>query len=350
MSLITEEQLQKIAIGHPSKAQVSNMASFTGAVNKYGEHFGMTALYNLSSFIGQVMVESGEFKFDQEIWGPTAAQKRYEGRTDLGNNKPGDGRLFKGRGPIQLTGRKNTTKFYKWFLQNQTILGTPVPPDFTKDPSKINTDPWEGLSALWYWGYGNPEGVSLNKYSEDNNQLMVTKRINGGLTNYAERLNYQTRAALVLLGYGVTNAEIKRFQEEHQPAAGTPDGIIGDRTRNALHLAMKGKLPVTSIEVKKEETKVQIPVKVDDLDKPWYKDIEGLTQVGGGTLMTTAVSFLTSADVMKILVIAGLAAAAFGAWYLIRRSKAKAQALVVAQIEALEPQTTITTSVETSHA
>lgn len=53
--------------------------------------------------------------------------------------------------------------------------------------------------------------------------------------------------------------------------------------------------------------------------------------------MTTAVSFITDADVQKILVVAGIAAAAFGVWYLIRRSKAKAQAERVEQINWAPP-------------
>jgi hypothetical protein len=46
----------------------------------------------------------------REIWGPTAAQKRYEGRVDLGNTQPGDGKRFMGRGYVQITGRENYRK------------------------------------------------------------------------------------------------------------------------------------------------------------------------------------------------------------------------------------------------
>src|SRR5690606_17393021 len=71
--------------------------------------FEITAPTRLAAFLAQVGHESGGFVYAREIWGPTEAQKRYEGRKDLGNTQPGDGSRFRGRGLIQITGRANYT-------------------------------------------------------------------------------------------------------------------------------------------------------------------------------------------------------------------------------------------------
>lgn len=224
---ITPQTLATIA-GKPANA---NMASTIAGLARAGVGAGLNRPHRLAMYLGQLAHESMGWHYDREVWGPTAAQKRYDTRTDLGNSAAadGDGYRYRGRGPIQLTGRANYAAFTSWARSMDRQA-----PDFVADPDAVLTDPWEGLAPIWFWDRGG-----LNRYADQGDFLTVTRRINGGTNGLADRERYYTRAALVLLGY--SPREISRFQTN---AKLKPDGIAGPATRAALHRALSASILV----------------------------------------------------------------------------------------------------------
>jgi putative chitinase len=110
------------------------------------------AFYNITTPLRQAMFlpnvghESGRLQYTTEIWGPTPAQKGYEGRRDLGNTELGDGSRFRGRGFIQTTGRANYIAVRDRLRERFTGV-----PDFVTDPAALAEPQWAALSACDYW-------------------------------------------------------------------------------------------------------------------------------------------------------------------------------------------------------
>lgn len=240
--MLTASVLAQIA-GKPVN---DNMRSVVAGLDAYGAAAGLDRPHRLAQYVAQLGHESGAFRYDREVWGPTPAQARYDTRTDLGNTpeKDGDGERNAGRGPLQITGGDNLRAFTAWVRKNVD----PKAPDFFANPDLINTDPWEGLGPIWYWSTRN-----LNAYADANDIEMVTRRINGGMNGFADRLHWYTRAALVLAGYAPD--AVKAFQTEAQRAGLLPadkpgepsqiDGVAGPKTRGALHMTLAKLQPVS---------------------------------------------------------------------------------------------------------
>ncbi len=209
----------------------------------------------LAQFMAQGMHESGGLRYVREIWGPTAAQKRYEGRKDLGNTQPGDGKRFMGRDVLQITGRANYRALTAWVRK---AFGAKV--DFEAKPELLESPEWLGIGAIWYFLVARPK---LVQYCRDGNIEMVTRQVNGGLNGYADRLKWYDECALKLLGH----ATIKSFQ---QSAGLVVDGISGPKTRAALHKALEGVKPSLVAEDMRAapKAKAEAPKKPAQAPKP----------------------------------------------------------------------------------
>ena len=126
-------------------------------------------------FLAQVGHESVSLRFFEEI----ADGSAYEGRHDLGNTQPGDGRRFKGRGPIQLTGRANYTNFGKWLGKGDL---------FTREPELVSRYDYGFLATVFYWSTPHgPRRARLNVYCDAGDFEGLTRAINGGLNGFEDR-------------------------------------------------------------------------------------------------------------------------------------------------------------------
>lgn len=170
---LTSEQLSKI---YPlAKHRVDKYLPY---INVTLTEFGINTPMRVASFLAQIGHESAQLFYTEEI----ASGKAYEGRQDLGNNQPGDGVRFKGRGFIQTTGRKN-------YQLCATKFGIPL----DQMASWLMTPEGACRSSGFFWERNN-----LNKISDRGDVVAVTKIVNGGKNGLAERIKYYENALKVL--------------------------------------------------------------------------------------------------------------------------------------------------------
>eukprot|EP00172_Hildenbrandia_rubra_P003308 Plantae.Rhodophyta-Hildenbrandia_rubra.ctg512.p1 GENE.Plantae.Rhodophyta-Hildenbrandia_rubra.ctg512~~Plantae.Rhodophyta-Hildenbrandia_rubra.ctg512.p1 ORF type:complete len:374 (+),score=32.72 Plantae.Rhodophyta-Hildenbrandia_rubra.ctg512:1019-2140(+) len=136
----------------------------------------------IAAFIAQTSHESDGLLYFEEI----SSGAQYEGREDLGNIYPGDGVRYKGRGPLQLTGR-----------YNYQSAGSALGRDFESRPEQVGMPSGGFLGAAWFWKTNN-----VNRFSDLKTEQAFrdqTKVINGGFNGLEDRLR-RWRQSLASLG------------------------------------------------------------------------------------------------------------------------------------------------------
>ena len=151
----------------------------------------------------------------------------YANRMDNGDTDSGDGWKYRGRGPIQLTGKKN----YSSFAEDMDV-------DVVDNPDMVSEDKEVALmSAIWYW---NKNG--LNRYADSGDIKTMTKRINGGYIGLEDRIAHW-KEALHMLG---SDAPEQDAEEEDGVSADKPEdyGVLRKGMKSVGVVAMQEALGI----------------------------------------------------------------------------------------------------------
>jgi hypothetical protein len=132
--------------------------------------------------ISTIAVETGTFCPIKERGGPAYLTNLYENRKDLGNDQPGDGVKFRGRGYIQITGRADYAHF-----GSECEVDLISNPDLALDPSVS-----AAILALYF------EERQIGEYADQQNWEMVRRRVNGGLTGWPRFIDAVTKLVSAL--------------------------------------------------------------------------------------------------------------------------------------------------------
>jgi predicted chitinase len=172
--MVTDDELRQVMPNLPA----AKRAAYLPFIQQAMAEFAITSYLRETAFLAQLAHESAELRYMEEI----ASGAAYEGRANLGNTQPGDGKRFKGRGPIQLTGRSNYKRY-------GDLLGL----DLINNPTQAATPEVGFRIAGQFWKLNG-----LNELADKQDFRQITKRINGGYNGLDDRIKYYERAKKVL--------------------------------------------------------------------------------------------------------------------------------------------------------
>ncbi len=172
---------------------------------KYCDKYNINTPLRLAHFLSQVNHESGDMKYIEENLNYSAkrllqvfpkyfktidgankyaykpekiANKIYTNRMGNGNEASGDGWRYRGRGPIQLTGKNNYILFANW-VKNKDIINNP---DLILKDNDLLV-----LTAFFYWDYRKINNIIIDNANQYEICKKVTRSINGGYNGLDDR-------------------------------------------------------------------------------------------------------------------------------------------------------------------
>lgn len=164
--------------GAKRRRQLAIIEAVAPAFGPTLDRYEIDTRLRIAHFMGQVTHECDGFATTEEY----ASGEAYEGRLDLGNTRAGDGRRYKGRGLVQLTGRANYQRFGR-------LLGLPLEAEPT-----LAAEPVTSLViACEYW-----RDRAINGPADRDDLDTVTRRVNGGTRGLTSRRTFYLRAVALL--------------------------------------------------------------------------------------------------------------------------------------------------------
>jgi putative chitinase len=189
LSTVTPTLLRQLGVP-PTRAD-----KYAPALDAAARRYGIDTPLRLAHWLSQVLHESAMLRYTVE----SASGWAYENRKDLGNTTPGDGPRFRGRGFIQLTGRRNYADY-----------SAHVGRDLTLEPQLVADLPYCADVAGWFW-----KAKSLNAWADQDNIRGVTLRVNGGYNGLDDRIRILANAKSAL---SLQDVAVKRGAWERMKA------------------------------------------------------------------------------------------------------------------------------------
>jgi hypothetical protein len=184
---------------------------------RLAEQLGHAGIYDRATAIAAFATTIVEVGTRFEPIPEYATGDAYEGRADLGNTQPGDGRRYKGRGYIQVTGRSNYGHYGRKVAE---LWGADLGGDLDLEAhpeNALNPDVAAAVLAVYFRDRGIPAMAEAGNWSG------VRRAVNGGMNGWQTFANAVEALKAIPVVEQPSDCEQKLLRAEEALAAMTAE-------------------------------------------------------------------------------------------------------------------------------